>query len=198
VMKYYEDFFRSGRSFEDRVGDPDERDAAAGQIALGFTFLEDTARNMIMMLAGTDFNEGCIVTAKLSFRQKLNVLASLIKQKLRAVLSSEERAVIEAQTNELLSLCWRAEALRNTYLYSNYAREERAKMTAKHGLRRMVERVDSSLLLDVADFINYSGMELESLPIMLDIADVVSASKNSISYSRNGLIVRTFRLGKIK
>lgn len=121
------------------------------------------------------------MTAELSFRQKLNVLSSSIKQKLAAIPSSKERAVIEAQTNELLSLCWRAEALRNTYLYSNYVREETAKITAKDGLRGVVEPVDSSLLLDVADFINYSGMELDSLPIMLDMADEASASNNSIS-----------------
>jgi hypothetical protein len=199
-MKYYDDFSLTGQSFEERVGDPDEFDSAIGRIALGFSFLEDTARNMIIMLAGADFSVGCIMTAELSFRQKLNVLASLIKQQLPALVADEDRAVIEEQTNELLALCWRSEELRNTYLHSSYTRRERAKITAKskHGLRIHVESVDSGLLLDVADFIVDSGMELESLPMLLGIADLTSGGGDYVSYSLNGSVIKTFRFGECK
>jgi hypothetical protein len=199
-MKYYEDFHPTGQSFEERVGDPDEFDSAMGRIALGFSFLDDTARNMIIMLAGTDFSVGCIMTTELSFRQKLNVLSSLIKQQLPALVADENRVVIEDQTNELLKLCWRSEELRNTYLHSSYARQERAKMTAKskHGLRVHVEPVDSGLLLDVADFIVYSGMELESLPMMLGMADLTTGGDDYVSYSQNGAVTKTFRFGESK
>jgi hypothetical protein len=199
-MKYYEDFQVTGQSFGERVGPPDEFDSAMGRIALSFSFLEDTARNMIMMLAGTDFSVGCIITAELSFRQKLNVLASLIKQLLPSLVVAEDRTMIEEQTNELLALCWRSEELRNTYLHSSYARQERAKMTAKskHGLRIQVEPVDPRLLLDVADFIVYSGMELESLPMLLGMADLTTGGDDYVSYSRDGSVIKTFRFGECK
>ena len=199
-MKYYEDFQPTGQTFEERVGASDEFDSAMGRIALGFAFLEDTARNMIVMLAGTDFSVGYILTTELSFRQKLNVLASLIKQQLPALVTEENRVVIEDQTNELLKLCWRSEDLRNTYFHSSYARQERAKMTAKskYGLRIHVEPVDSSLLLDVADFIVYCGMELEILPMILGLADSTTSGVNYVSYSLNGAVIKTFRFGEHK
>src|SRR4030095_12126511 len=199
-MKYYQDFLPSQQSFNERVGVADEFDAAVGRVALGFSFLEDTASNMIAMLAGCDAVVGCIVTAELSLRQKLNELSSLIKQVLPTLVAPEHRTVIEDQTDELLAICWRSEELRNTYLHSTYAREERVKITAKakHGLRMQSEAVHAGLLLDVADFIVYSGMELESLPMMLNMADQSSAGDDYVSYSRSGAIVRTFRFGEFK
>jgi hypothetical protein len=197
-MKYYQDFFRTGQSFEERIGDPREFDAAMGRIALSFSFLEDTARNVIMLLAGTEFRVGCILTAELSFRQKLNALASLIKQQLLTLAAKEQRPQIEEQTRELLALCWSSDDLRNTYLHSSYSLEARAKLTAKwkQGLRIHVEPVDSALLLDVADFIADSGMELEFLPMLLGIADRVSSHGDSLSYSKNGSVIATFQFGE--
>lgn len=199
-MKYHIDFQLTGQTFQERVGPPDEFDAAMGKIALGFSFLEDTARNMITMLAGADFTVGCIMTAELSFRQKLNVLSSLIKQQLPTLVAADDRAAIEEQCDEVLTLCWRSEELRNTYLHSSYARQERAKMTAKakHGLRIHVEAVDSGLLLDVADFIVDSGMELESLPMLLGMADQSTGGADYVSYSLNGSLIKTFRFGECK
>jgi len=71
-------------------------------------------------------------------------------------------------------------------------------MTAKskHGLRIHVEPVDSGLLLDVAEFIVYSGMELESLPMMLGMADLSTSGDDYVSYSLNGAVIKTFRFGE--
>jgi hypothetical protein len=197
-MKYYQDFSFTGQSFEERIGPPDEFDAAMGRIALGFSFLEDTARNTIIMLAGTEFGTGCIMTVELSFRQKLNALASLIQQQIPILVPVEDREVIKDQLKELLKLCWRAEELRNTYLHSSYARHERAKITAKskQGLSLHIEPVDSGLLLDVADFIGDTGMQLENLPMLVGLADSASGGDDFVSYLKNGSLVTTFRFGE--
>ena len=50
TMKYHSDFEPSGESFAERIGTPDAFDAAIGRIVLGFRFLEDTARNIIILL----------------------------------------------------------------------------------------------------------------------------------------------------
>src|SRR4029453_18466984 len=98
-MKYYQDFLPSQQSFNERVGVADEFGAAVGRVALGFSFLEDTASNMIAMLAGFDAVVGFIVTAQLVFLPKLNVLSALIKQVLPALVAPEHRTVIEDQTD---------------------------------------------------------------------------------------------------
>lgn len=163
TMKYYEDFTTTGQSFEERVGAPDEFDAAIGKIALGFSYLEDTARNVVIMLMGTDRTVGLIMTVELSFRVKLNLLASLVQHRLPNLISPEDSSEVEERYKELLVLCWRAEEFRNTYLHSSYAGRERAKISAKskHGLRVHVEPVDSSLLLDVADLLCMQGWNLK-------------------------------------
>jgi hypothetical protein len=196
-MKYFEDFTRSGNSFAERIGQPDELDAAIGRIALGFSYLEDTARNVIVLLSGAHPEIGNVMVAELSFRQKLNVLGSLVRQRIHPSSVTSNAPDAESHVDELLNLCHRAEELRNTYLHSSYDGSERAKLSAKarHGLRIHREHVDSALLLDVADYIVYAGMELESLPILVDVADLVTGGPGFLSYSKNGSIVATFKFG---
>jgi hypothetical protein len=76
-MKYYRDFARTGQSFAERCGEPDEFDAAMGRIALSFSFMEDTARNMILVLSGAQLEVGRILTAELSFRLKLGLFRNV-------------------------------------------------------------------------------------------------------------------------
>ena len=133
-MKYYEDFASSGLSFLDRIGEPDEFHAAMGHIALGFSYLEDTARNVIVLLSGADFKVTSVMVAEMSFRQKLNVSASLarhIGSTLSCSSSGLNHAELDLCIGELIKTCQRAEELRNTYLHSSYAGLERAKISAK-------------------------------------------------------------------
>ena len=51
-MKYYQDFSRTSEPFEERIGPPDQFAAAMGNLALGFSFMEDTTRNLIVLLSG--------------------------------------------------------------------------------------------------------------------------------------------------
>lgn len=196
-MKYFEDFTSSGNSFGERVGQPDEFDAAMGRIALGFSYLEDTTRNVIVLLSGAHPEIGHIMVAELSFRQKLDVLGSMVRQRVHSSFAASNDPGGEDYVDELLSLCHRAEELRNAYLHSSYEGGERAKLSAKarHGLRIQREHVDSGLLLDVADYIVYAGTELEGLPILVEVADRVTGGPGFVSYSKSGSIVATFKFG---
>src|ERR1700731_721313 len=147
-MKYFHDFESTGLSFAERVGDPEELDAAIGKITLDFQYLEDTARNLIVLLSKADSKVAHIMTAELSFRQKLDVLASLVRHLLPTLSpSSDGPSAQDAQEalRELVVVCRRAEEFRNTYLHSRYFRERRSKISAKgkQGLRVYREAVDS-------------------------------------------------------
>jgi len=194
-MKYYDDFRPTGQSFAERVGPPDEQAAAMGRIALGFSFLEDTARNIIVLLASLAPEVGSILTAGMSFRQKMDVLSSLTLYRFANEPSAD--ADLEEQVKEIFVFCAKAEDLRNAYLHSSYAGAARARITArrKQGLKLTVEPVDSGLLLDAADFIVCAAMELECLPMLLGIADQSSGRSDYVSYTKNGVEVATFKFG---
>jgi hypothetical protein len=199
-MKHYDDFKLSGESFAERIGEPDEFDAAIGHLALGFSFLEDTAHNVIVLLSGTKSELGHIMAAGLSFRQKLDVVASLARHHLGTLnKAAEDLHGLEEWLGEILWICRRSEELRNTYMHSSYSGRRRAKFSANayHGLRVHLESVDAALLLDVSDFIVSAGMELEGLPLLLDIADMVGGTGDCIKYEKKGAVVATFRFGEV-
>lgn len=201
-MKYYEDFKRTGYSYAERVGEPNELDAALGAIASSFTYLEDTARNVIIVLSRLSLEVGHILTARMSFRQKLDVLAPLTEYLASLNTSSDAQCDLEARleaTRELLVLCSRAEELRNTYLHSSYGYRERAKLSAggRNRIRFVREAVDGALLLDVSDYIQYVGSELEALPLTMAIVDFISIRNDCVSYSKDGAVVAAFRFGEV-
>jgi len=197
-MKYYRDFTPSGESFEHRIGSPDPLDAAVGRIALGFSYLEDTATNVIILLSGTEEQVGRLLTTDQSFRQKLDAVGALTHHHLlRASTEPGDESAAE-EALEILFLCRRSEELRNTYLHSSYNGGIRVKASAKgrRGFRVVRETVSASLLLDVADFIGESACLLEGLPLILGLADTVGGTGDRVVYTKNGAVVREFSLPK--
>ena len=79
-MKHYQNPERTAFSFQDRVGDPDNFSSALGRIAFNFSQLEDQVSASITELIGVAPAIGNILTAELSFKNKVNVLASLVHQ----------------------------------------------------------------------------------------------------------------------
>jgi hypothetical protein len=198
-MKYYRDFTRSGHSFAERSGDPDEFTSAMGSIAFHFADMEEAARHMIVLLAGLQSDVGRIITAEMSFRLKLEVLGSLINLRIQGIADPVAREEIREETAELLAICQKSEDMRNTYFHSSYSLDRiRTKTTAKrkHGLRIVTEKVDSALLLDVADFICESAHELMALPLILQIADGLTDDGSKIVYSKDGLEVASVEIGR--
>lgn len=190
-MKYYQDFKRSGETFAERIGDPTEIDAAMGKIALAYSMLEDAIRELIHLFAETDATVATLITAELSFRQRLDLVGSLARYRLGPAPDPEATE----RLSEILQVCRRASELRNTYMHSSYTHENRTKTTAKgsQGLRVRTERVDPALLLDVADFISETALICQEVPIDLGYADSLDAENDVITYSRHGTRVGTSR-----
>lgn len=194
-MKYYQDFQCTAESFEERIGPPVEFDAAIGRIALGFSFMEDTFRNVLVLLSKTDRRTGHTLVAQLSFKQKLEILEALVVHELER--SSD--ISLKEQIGEMFQLCRRSEQLRNTYIHSSYAGAVRAKFSArnKRGLTVSKEQVSPALLLDVADFIVGAAMEIEGMPILLGYADTHQGGAEYSTYMLNGSEVAKFRFGEV-
>ena len=188
-MKYYQDFKRSDDTFADRIGEPTEIDAAMGKIALAYSMLEDAVRELIHLFAETDETVATLITAELSFRQRLDLFGSLARHRLGGGAGSEPME----RLGEILQVCRRAAELRNTYMHSSYSHENRTRTTAKsaQGLRVRTERIDSGLLLDVADFISETALICQEVPVDLGYADSLDAENDDITYSRQGSSVGT-------
>ncbi len=196
-MRHYLEFKPSGIPFKERIGVADENDAALGLIIDSFSYLEDTANIVIILIANLTYEFGNIITSGMSFRHKLDVISSLSK----AIIAKlpEDSKPNEDEIKELINICGKAEDLRNKYLHSSYTSNFRQKITSKrkYGLRIDIEKYDSSLLLDVSDYIAYAGMDLESLPILLGFADQTSSNEDCVMYSKNNSVIATFQFGKI-
>lgn len=192
-MKYYNDTVSYGEAFEERIGAPEQFDASLGNIVEGFSFLERTLSNVIILLLGVTNEIGDIITAELSYRNKLNLLSSLFQHKLTEY--KKVHSDVETQFKELLSLCNKAEGLRNQIIHSNYvANQFRIKITAKakKGLVKNIEKITPDRLLDIADFIVYVGMNVEEFPLVLGIANRVGGAAMNITYSKGDKIIKKF------
>jgi hypothetical protein len=103
-----------------------------GRICMGFQRLEEIASSLISLLVGEDAHLGTIITAELSFRNKLGLLSSLYL--FRAGVSKSPDAF-----KALLARLHRAEEHRNTILHSYWVKSPvcgaltRYKFTAKSG-----------------------------------------------------------------
>ena len=196
-MKHHEDFRVTGETFAERVGPPEEFDAALGRIVLGFSYLEDSVRNVICLLLSSDLRAGLIASAELGFRQKLDVMGSLFWHRV-SERSLSDQASVEEEFREVLTLCLRSEELRNQHLHSGYSRSRRAKTTARanRGLNVSLEPTNPDILLDIADFITSTAMIVEEFPLSLGIADAVRGDGDFVEYSLKGQRVAVFKFGE--
>lgn len=159
---YYYNPEVSGYTFEERTGNPDSFSAGIGRIVLNFSALEgqlSTAITQSLQLAPV---EGKIVTAELSFKAKVHALSSLVRQLAPTTTFNVGEDDPLESWSKIKNQCFRAEALRNQILHSQWSgaylrdlKASRRKVTAKAstGLREQVEIVDSARLLDIADYI---------------------------------------------
>jgi hypothetical protein len=195
-MKHFLEFTRTGQTFADRIGEPEEIDAAFGRIALGFSLLEDMLRGTIQILLTAEVDLATIVTAELSSRQLVDVLGSLGRRRIETIVEEAGQDNARGYLDEVLRLCRKSEELRNTYFHSSYSPDLRVKTTAKasRGLRTQFEKVDSSLLLDVADFISETAWICQELPVGIGFADEANGNGDTVSYFRSGRPVGSFTL----
>ena len=174
-MTFYDHKLQSGNSFSERVGNPDEFDAALGRIVESFSFLEGSLQNLITLLLDVSTELGSIITAELPYKGLINLASSLFKYR-----NSLEEYAVEGEDcsdrfKELMSLCSQAEEHRNRIIHSSYVGRYRIKTTAKakSGLKTAVEDIDADKLLDISDFITAVGMNVEELPLCLNLASKI-------------------------
>ena len=142
----------------------EDAERAIGRICMAFQELEETLSGLISRLVSADLHLGSIITAELSFRNKIGLLCSLYLY--RAELS-EPPEVLSA----LLARLHDAEQRRNTFLHSYWVKAPvcgsltRYKFTAKSGkgfLRHAedlepghIEAIATQILLVTDDLISH-------------------------------------------
>jgi len=169
-MKYFEEFHPSGYTFRERIGEPNAFDAGIGRIALCFADLEEILSNTLLQLLVLLPPDGWIVTSELSFKNKVDMMASLVRQRLSSTRFNVGDDPPVEVLDELVKILFQAEKLHNRIMHSTWLytrlkvdRWSRFKLTAKasHGLREQSEEMGPDKLLDIADFICCVGMDVE-------------------------------------
>ena len=133
-------------------------------MAIKFSWLEETISTCVVTLLQADAAAGAIVLAEASFRAKVNMLASLVRER------SKERTFNTAGHDpsemfaELAGFCFKAEELRNQLMHSSWEgcpdyhtrSIVRRKTTAKarRGLTTQTQVLNGDEIMDIADFIS--------------------------------------------
>jgi len=167
-MKHYPGFIITHQTFAERIGLPDEFSAAVGRVTLSFSDLESALSDSIEKLLKLDFTTAQIITAELSFKNKVHLFASLVRNMSSTHKFNTGNAPVSEVLDELVACLFRAEQLRNQVFHSSYSRPDlsdsvkRQKITAKatKGFQIQEQSVDSSYILDVADFIGEMATSL--------------------------------------
>lgn len=160
---YQKDFKYTGFSFEEAVGDAEPLNDAVGRIAMNFGALEEALSSSIIYLLGTDTQKGLTITSEMSFKSKLHVMASLIKQE----YEKKPLSFPESDFQDLIKMCSKSEELRNKLLHSSWVYDHskktseirRRKVSAKikHGYKKDEEPLTPGQVLDIADYIIYTS-----------------------------------------
>ena len=163
-MKRYMEFNITGKTYEEREGEPDAFASAIGCLTMQFSNLEDKISEAITSLPGAPGALGDFVISERSFRSKLKVFESLVRECDRAGTRrfNVGNASLEEDFGELLASCLEADELRNSVmrhsLWIAHRRGETPTITKQGPPSQQgspvaeVQEVDASYLMDIADF----------------------------------------------
>src|SRR5215831_7840772 len=152
---------------EQSTGEPDEFSCAIGRIAIWFSGLDDEVTRTISHIIRLDEATSEILTAELSFRGKVHLMSSLVRERYDMATAIGSSSLQE-YLSELVARIFEAEQLRNQIIHSSWigpflrdGRAQRRKITAKAAKGHSIasEEMDAGYLLDIADFICYIMME---------------------------------------
>lgn len=156
-----------GYSFEEAVGSADPLNDAVGRIAMNFGEIEEVLSSCISYLLGTDPEKGLIITCEMSYRAKVQVLASLVKKE----YEKYELEISHSDFKDLLYMCTKSEELRNKLLHSSWIydhskshveiRRRKTSAKMKHGYKQDEEPLTPGQVLEMADYIITTAMYLE-------------------------------------
>jgi len=188
-MKYFLEFQQSGCTFRERIGEPNAFDAGIGRIVLCFSDLEEILSNTLLQLLVLIPRYGRIITSELSFKNKVDMMASLVRQRLPSTRFNVGDDPPVETLDELVKILFQAEELHNKIMHASWVRmgnDERwewVKLTAKasHGLREQSEEMGPDELLDIADYIGYVRMTVEEFFLAVEIRSPSEASSGDES-----------------
>jgi hypothetical protein len=112
-MKYYDEFRYPGKSEEPDWEEPTSAQHALGEVLLSFQALDDQVSLSISFLIGRGDDIGEIVTARLAFRAKLDLLGVLFRHE-------RIRSANLDRLSELLAACEQIEGKRNEMVHSRW------------------------------------------------------------------------------
>jgi hypothetical protein len=176
-MDYEVEFKRTGETFEERAGKGDVFSSAIGRIALNFSDLEDQVSTAIIKLLKLEEKTGDIVTAEMSFKNKLHMMAALVRHFIPTIQFNTGENNPDEELSELIKFCTKSEQLRNQIMHSSWvgpylwdAKAQRLKKSAKSkkGLCVKIEDVDAAYLLDIADYIICAATAVEEFFLMIE------------------------------
>jgi len=177
-MKYFEGFHPTGATFRERIGEPNAFDAGIGNIVLRFFDLEEIVSKALLQLLVF-----IPATSEFSFKDKVDMIASLVRQRLPSTRFNVGDDPPFEVLDELVKSLFKAEELYNGILHSSWGwmgndeRWTRVKTAkASHGLREQLEEIGPDELLDIADYICCVGMNVEEF--FLDM-ETINPSEDS-------------------
>ncbi len=119
-MKYFEELHTpSGCTFREKIGEPNAFDAGIGRIVLCFSDLEVIVSNALLKLLVLIPRYGRIVTAELSFKNKVDMMASLVRQRLPSTRFNVANEPPVEVLDELVKILFQAEELHNRIMESS-------------------------------------------------------------------------------
>lgn len=161
------EFRYSGATIEETTGEAEPLNDAVGRIAMNFARLEEEVSSAITFLLKVSTKKGHLVTCEMSFKAKLNVMASLMR--LEHESGNLRSSVPDSNFGALLYMCNKSEELRNKLLHSSWVYDHtrneirRRKLSAKsrRGFVHEEEPLMAGQVLDIADYIIYTAMSVE-------------------------------------
>ncbi len=190
-MKYFEELHTpSGLTFRERIGEPNAFDAGIGRIVLCFIDIEVLVSKAILQLLVLIPRYGRIVTSELSFKNKVDMMASLVRQRLPTTRFNVANGPPGEVLNELVKILFQAEELHNRIMDSTWVPArlkddlwKRVKLTANasHGFSEKSEEMGPDDLLDIADYIGCVGMNVEEFFLDIETRSPLEDSCKDVS-----------------
>lgn len=185
--KFIEKFGKTEYSFRERVGAPDALSSGIGRVIINFQLLDEEINHSIHWILRSRKSACDIITAGLSFRNKVDLLFCLIEEYKDKILFNTPHVPMghKIYIKELRNAITKCEELRNSIVHSSYLgiywtyeKAMRVKKSIKtlEGLRVIKESISGDNLLDIADYIIYISMELE---------EMIKLSKRRKTYLKN-------------
>lgn len=142
---------------------PEDYVLSLGKVTIVFAFLENQLLVAIAHLLPTDDDEVEMILAEMSFKNRVNLLASLMRHRIDDTEFNFGGFDPQKTISELVSICTKAEELRNKVVHSQWELEpttqkvRRRKTTSKAtpGLRFQYEYFEVEELYKIVNFVGY-------------------------------------------